>query len=382
MKKKPMAQRLKGTPIGVLIQSKAGVVLSNWIFQGMRQMNAYEIGLKFMIDISLAAFFLILSSAWVPISFVSVFIFVGFAHTVNWIINGHIYVLMRYVRPVPQSLDRFELYIEKLWRRGKSRKRLDGVAVFGSYCMGRLNENSDLDVRFIVLHGVINSIFGALYCFCERLAALINGFPLDIYCVVENIGLDVLSEDENPVVLIDKSGFLAKRYPKGIIKKFDKNENSYSNDMKAGKRTVCIVCSAGGHLAEALAVVGLVEAPRYFVTFDEPHVRSRLVGEETYYVVDPHVSPLLYMKNAWQSSMIFLRKRPKVVVSTGAGIALFTCLLAKFAGSTLIFVETGARVTTPSRTGKMIYPIADLFIVQWKPLLKHYPKAIHGGALL
>ena len=146
--------------------------------------------------------------------------------------------------------------------------------------------------------------------------------------------------------------------------------------------SVCVVCSAGGHLSEALAAVSKVDAPRYFVTFDEPHVRQRLAQEEVYYVVDPHVSPWLYLRNACQSLYIFLRKRPRVVVSTGAGIALATCLLAKLTGATLIFIESGARVTTPSRTGRLLYRYADLFIVQWKPLLKHFPKAVYGGPLL
>ena len=28
-----------------------------------------------------------------------------------------------------------------------------------------------------------------------------------------------------------------------------------------------------------------------------------------------------------------------------------------------------------------IYPIADLFIVQWEEMLKLYPKAVYGGAI-
>lgn len=146
--------------------------------------------------------------------------------------------------------------------------------------------------------------------------------------------------------------------------------------------SVCIVCSAGGHLTEALAATSALETAKYFVTFDEPHVRGRLRDEEVYYVVDPHVSILLYFRNAMQSLWIFLKKRPRVVISNGAGIALATCVFAKLAGSTLIFIENGARVTTPSRTGKLVYRFADLFIVQWKPLLKHYPKAVYGGPLL
>jgi len=146
--------------------------------------------------------------------------------------------------------------------------------------------------------------------------------------------------------------------------------------------SVCVVCSAGGHLAEALAAIQDLKVERYFVTFDEPHVRLILRDEEVYYVVDPHVSTALYIKNAWQTLKVFLKKRPKVVISNGAGIALATCLYAKLAGSKLIFIENGARVTTPSRTGRLVYRFADLFIVQWKPMLKHYPKAIYGGPML
>lgn len=148
------------------------------------------------------------------------------------------------------------------------------------------------------------------------------------------------------------------------------------------KADVCIVCSAGGHLTEALAATSQLATPRYFVTHDEPHVKASLESEEVYYVVDPHVSPLLYLKNMWQSLLIFLKKRPKIVITTGAGIAIATCLLVKLFGGTLIFVESGARVTAPSKTGRLLYRYADVFIVQWKPLLVHYPRAVYGGPLL
>jgi len=145
---------------------------------------------------------------------------------------------------------------------------------------------------------------------------------------------------------------------------------------------VCIVCSAGGHLSEALAATAQVSAEIYYVTNDEPHVRQRLQGEQVFFVVDPHVSLWLYAVNLFQSARILWRNRPDVVISSGSGIALATCLLAKFYRRKLIFIESGARVTTPSRTGRMVYRFADLFLVQWKPMLKHYPKAIYGGLLL
>jgi len=145
---------------------------------------------------------------------------------------------------------------------------------------------------------------------------------------------------------------------------------------------ICIVCSAGGHLTEAVKATSDLKVPKYYVTYHQPHVRSVLEGEEVYYVQDPHQKFHLHVKNVFQSLGLFLRKRPRVVVTTGAGIALATCLLVKITGGKLVFIETGARITSPSRTGRFLYPICDLFIIQWDSLKKFYPKAISGGLLL
>ena len=48
-------------------------------------------------------------------------------------------------------------------------------------------------------------------------------------------------------------------------------------------------------------------------------------------------------------------------------------------GSKIIYIETFANSETKSLTGRLVYPIADLFIVQWESMLKLYPKAIYGG---
>lgn len=77
-------------------------------------------------------------------------------------------------------------------------------------------------------------------------------------------------------------------------------------------------------------------------------------------------------------------ENPEVVITTGAGFALPLCFLAKFVlNSKIIFIESFSRVFSPSLTGKLLYPISNLFIVQWKPLLKKYGKnVLYGGTLL
>ena len=48
----------------------------------------------------------------------------------------------------------------------------------------------------------------------------------------------------------------------------------------------------------------------------------------------------------------------------------------------LIFMETATRVVRPSGTGRLLYPIADLFLVQWPAMLKEVgPKARYLGGV-
>ena len=78
-----------------------------------------------------------------------------------------------------------------------------------------------------------------------------------------------------------------------------------------------------------------------------------------------------------------IRQRYNVigVVSTGPGIAIFPFLFFKCLGVKTLFLETFCRFETKSHTGRMMYWIADRFLVQNIELLKLYPKAEYCGRL-
>jgi UDP-N-acetylglucosamine:LPS N-acetylglucosamine transferase len=145
-----------------------------------------------------------------------------------------------------------------------------------------------------------------------------------------------------------------------------------------------VVASGGGHLVEALLAIEGVPLRSTIVTLRLPHTEKTLqgVGWKREYLVNPHGDPIKYLLNIWQSFWLVLKSRPDLVVSTGAGMVVPTCVIARLLGAKLVFIETAARVTTPSRTGKFLYRFADEFYVQWEPLLKVYPKAKYGGVLL
>ncbi len=146
---------------------------------------------------------------------------------------------------------------------------------------------------------------------------------------------------------------------------------------------ICIVCSGGGHLSQALTISEVINDHEiYFVTCLLPHLKNGVGGFPTYFIIDPHVSAFKYVKNIFQSLRILLKQKPDVIISTGSGIAISTCLAGKLMGAKIIFIESGSRVINPSRTGQFMYRFCDLFIFQWESLKKFYPKGIYCGLII
>ena len=82
-----------------------------------------------------------------------------------------------------------------------------------------------------------------------------------------------------------------------------------------------------------------------------------------------------------KSIYYFWKIKPDVIISTGAHTAVPMCYIAKLFGKKVIFIESFAKTSTPTLSGRMIYPISDLFIVQWEGMKEHYPKAVYGGSI-
>ena len=91
--------------------------------------------------------------------------------------------------------------------------------------------------------------------------------------------------------------------------------------------------------------------------------------------------PFKFFYNCLKSLILFIKIRPQYVVTTGTHTAVPMCCLAKLLRKKVIFIETFANSKTKTLSGKIIYPIADLFIVQWEEMLELYPKAIYGGGI-
>jgi UDP-N-acetylglucosamine:LPS N-acetylglucosamine transferase len=152
--------------------------------------------------------------------------------------------------------------------------------------------------------------------------------------------------------------------------------------MVEKRKKIGLICSPGGHLTEILQLWEAFEGHSVFLmTYREKATTSR---GNAYYLTNIMRNPAAFVVGVVKMFMILLRERPDILFSTGSEIAAPPFYLGKFFFRTkLIYLECSAQVYRPSLTGRFVYPIADLFLVQWEPLLKHYgPRAKYVGGLI
>lgn len=152
-------------------------------------------------------------------------------------------------------------------------------------------------------------------------------------------------------------------------------------------KKVMFISSTGGHLAELLQLQKIFEVYDYHIVTEKTKsnmfLESKFPGRVSFlkYGNKHHIIPYLviFPLNIFKSLGLFLRYKPDVIVTTGAHTCVPMCYIAKLFKKKVIYIETFANRTTKTLTGRLVYPIADLFIVQWEDMLQLYPKAVYGG---
>ena len=147
---------------------------------------------------------------------------------------------------------------------------------------------------------------------------------------------------------------------------------------------ICFVGSSGGHLAHLYMLKPFWEKykRRFWVTFFKEDVKDLLAGEKIYPCYYPTNRSLkAFFINSYYAFKILFKEKPDLIISAGAAVAVPFFYVGKILGAKLIYIEVFDRVDKPTLTGKLVYPIADKFIVQWEEQKKVYPKAINLGSI-
>ena len=153
--------------------------------------------------------------------------------------------------------------------------------------------------------------------------------------------------------------------------------------MKKDNIKVCLVGSSGGHLTHLYMLKPFWSTrERFWVTFDKEDARSLLKYEKLYPCYSPTNRSLnALIKNPKIEWMVLRKERPDLIISSGAAVSVPFFYLGKLFGAKLIYVEVFDRIDKPTMSGKMVYPIADKFIVQWEEQKQVYKKAINLGSI-
>ena len=156
---------------------------------------------------------------------------------------------------------------------------------------------------------------------------------------------------------------------------------------KNRKKKVMFISSTGGHLTQLLELKSIFEDYNYVLVTEKTDV--------TKYMKDKYkISYLKYgsrkyilkyilvaLFNLIKSIFLFIKFRPQVIVTTGTHTAVPMCYIGKIFGKKIIYIESFAKRNSPTLSGRMIYPIASTFVVQWENMLKFYPKAKYWGGI-
>ncbi|MGI6325037.1 MAG: PssD/Cps14F family polysaccharide biosynthesis glycosyltransferase [Bacilli bacterium] len=154
-------------------------------------------------------------------------------------------------------------------------------------------------------------------------------------------------------------------------------------------KKLLFISSTGGHLSELLQLKILFNRYDSFIITEKTKanlgLKKQFPGKVNYLVYCTKAKLLSYLYkfpyNCLKSIYLYFKIKPDVIITTGAHTAVPMCYIGKLFGSKIIYIESFANIYTKSLTGRLIYPIADLFIVQWESMLKLYPKAKFGGAI-
>ena len=142
---------------------------------------------------------------------------------------------------------------------------------------------------------------------------------------------------------------------------------------------MCLIGGAGGHLRELLPIASELKKNSidfFFVTTDTPFTKgmertylAKLIGNDLPRLLVSNVI------NIYRALVIIKKESPNVVITTGPEFGIAYLLLGKVRnGALTIFVESLCRMSGPSSTGKLAWPFADVFLVQWTEALSEAPK--------
>ncbi len=148
-------------------------------------------------------------------------------------------------------------------------------------------------------------------------------------------------------------------------------------------KKILLVSSAGGHFSELQKLEINKEYQKVIVT---EKIKNKENKKVDYYLTYGSRNQLfkyffIFIINFFKTLKIMIKEKPDLVISTGAHSCVAFFIISKLMGKKNIYIESFAKVNTPSLTYKLSNKFLDKIIVQHEEMLKVYKDAIYLGGL-
>ena len=164
-----------------------------------------------------------------------------------------------------------------------------------------------------------------------------------------------------------------------------------AGDMCAGEelmdknKKLCFAASSGGHLEQIMMLTPLMDKYQSFIVTEKTPYSPDFKGRRVLYLKQINRRewkfPFLFLWNTAAAIKILMKEKPDVIISTGVLAVIPLCILGKMFGKKLVYIESFAKVTSPTISARIAYRFADRFYVQWKTMLKVFPDAVFLGGI-
>lgn len=149
---------------------------------------------------------------------------------------------------------------------------------------------------------------------------------------------------------------------------------------------ICFAASSGGHYEQLILLKPLIEKYRSFILTEKTnYIIATIKDTRTYFLKQVNRKEVLFpMKMIWntlKSFVIFCKEKPDIIITTGVLATIPICIIAKVFRKKIIYIESFAKIVTPTQTGRLLYKFSDQFYIQWEELLEYYPNAIYKGGI-
>lgn len=150
-------------------------------------------------------------------------------------------------------------------------------------------------------------------------------------------------------------------------------------------KKLCFAASTGGHFEQLMMLKPLMRKYDSIIITEKSHYSVENNEIKTYYLSQVNRKERIFLfrmiVNSLKTIKILIIENPDIIISTGALSTFPVCLLGKLLRKKIIFIESFAKINSPTLTGKLVYKFADQFYVQWEEMKQVYPNAIYKGGI-